>query len=118
MSRSYSEGKYAASEHRGEALRGTLLNRELFRQIKHARRALALTIIFGALGAVVMIVQMALLSRIVNQVFLAHQGLTQVRFFLLLLSGVIIVRAGLIWMREVTAQQGAMRIKAELRERL
>src|SRR5438552_2833490 len=115
MSRSYTEGKHGASEHRGESLRETLLNKELFRQIKYARYALALTISFGVLGAVVMIAQMALLSRVVNQVFLAHESLSRVELLLLFLLGTIIVRAGLVWTREVTAQHGAMRIKAELR---
>src|SRR5437588_1887025 len=112
------EGKHDTSEYRGDSLRGTSLNRELFRQTKQARPVLALTITFGVLGAVVMIAQMALLSRIVNQVFLAHQSLSRVGLLLFFLLGTIIVRAGLVWTREVTAQHGAMRIKAELRERL
>jgi hypothetical protein len=48
------------------------MKKELFQQIKHARGALALTIIFGVLGAIVMIAQMAFLSRIVSLVFMAH----------------------------------------------
>ncbi len=94
------------------------MNKELFRQIKHARSTLALTVIFGALGAAVTIAQMAFLSKIVDRVFLAHASLAQVVPLLLLLLGAIVVRAGLVWIREVTAQQGAIRIKSELRERL
>ncbi len=94
------------------------MNRELFRQIKHARSALTLTIIFGVLGTVATIAQMSFLSRIVGQVFLAHESLTQVRLLLFLLLCTIGVRAALMWGREVTAQQGAMRVKSELRERL
>src|SRR5207248_4614205 len=44
--------------------------------------------------------------------------LAQVSSLLFLLLGVIVVRAGLVWVREVTAQQGAIRVKSELRERL
>ncbi|MFL5657372.1 MAG: thiol reductant ABC exporter subunit CydD [Ktedonobacteraceae bacterium] len=91
------------------------MKKELFRQIKHARNALILTIIFGVLGAIVMIAQMALLSRIVSLVFLAHQDLARVSSLLLLLLG---VRAVLVWGREVTAQHGAIRVKSHLRERL
>ena len=40
------------------------MKKELFQQIKHARGALALTIIFGVLGAIVMIAQMAFLSTV------------------------------------------------------
>src|SRR2546421_124132 len=98
--------------------RAAHMNKELFRQIKNARSALTLTITFGVLGAVAMIAQMAFLSRIVDRVFLAHESLAQVSHFLFLLLGVIVVRGGLVWAREVTAQQGAIRIKSELRERL
>ena len=94
------------------------MNQELFRHIKHARSALTLTIIFGVLGAAATIAQMAFLSKIVDRVFLAHENLAQVVSLLLLLLVVIVVRAGLVWVREVTAQQGAIRIKSEVRERL
>ena len=94
------------------------MKKELFQQIKHARGALALTIIFGVLGAIVMIAQMAFLSRIVSLVFLAHQDLAQVSSLLLLLVGTIVVYAGIVWVREVTALQGAIHVKSELRERL
>jgi ATP-binding cassette, subfamily C, bacterial CydD len=94
------------------------LNQELFRHIKHARSALTLTIVFGVLGAAATIAQMAFLSKIVDRVFLAHKSLAQVVSLLLLLLIVIVVRAGLVWVREVTAQQGAIRIKSEVRERL
>lgn len=94
------------------------MNQELFRHIKHARSALTLTIIFGVLGAAATIAQMAFLSKIVDRVFLAHESLTQVVSLFLLLLVVIVVRAGLVWVREVTAQQGAIRIKSEVRERL
>ncbi len=94
------------------------MNYTLFRQVKFAWVPLILTVIYGILGAVAVIAQMTFLSRIVNKVFLFHEGLTQVWPLLLLLSGAIIARAGLVWIREVTAQDGAIRIKSELRQRL
>src|SRR5947209_13490395 len=103
---------------KAQSSRAAHMNKELFRQIKNARSALTLTITFGVLGAVAMIAQMAFLSRIVDRVFLAHESLAQVNHFLFLLLSVIVVRAGFVWAREVTAQQGAIRIKSELRERL
>jgi ATP-binding cassette, subfamily C, bacterial CydD len=87
-------------------------------QIKQVRRVLMLTVIFGLLSTVVMIAQMTFLSKIVNQVFLTHHNLAQVTLLLLLLLATILVRAALIWCREVTAQRGAIRVKAALRERL
>src|SRR5437588_3285328 len=85
---------------------------ELFRQIKNVRSTLTLTIIFGVLGAVAMIAQMAFLSRIVDRVFLARENLAQVSYFLFLLLSAVVVRAGLVWAREVTAQWGAIRVKS------
>jgi ATP-binding cassette, subfamily C, bacterial CydD len=94
------------------------MKKKRFWQIKHVWGALTLTVIFGILGAVATIAQMALLSRIVSRVFLTHEQLAQVEPLLLFLLGVIIVRAGLVWVREVTAQQGAICLKSALRQRL
>ncbi|HZR40029.1 MAG TPA: ABC transporter transmembrane domain-containing protein, partial [Ktedonobacteraceae bacterium] len=87
-------------------------------QIKYAQSMLVLTILCAVLGTVVTITQMVLLSRIVSQVFLSHQGLEQVGMLLLFLLGMIVVRAAFVWGREVSAQQSAVRVKAELRARL
>lgn len=94
------------------------MNTFLFQYVKHARSVLTLTIICGILIAVVTIAQMVFLSRIVNKVFLFHQNLGEVSPLLVLLLGAIIMRAGLVWIREVTAQEGAIRVKSELRKRL
>ena len=94
------------------------MNKTVFRYITHVRGTLVLTVIIGMLGTAVIIVQMALLSRVVNSVFLLHKGLAQVEPLLLLLLSAIIMRAGLAWIREITAQRGAIRIKSELRQRL
>jgi ATP-binding cassette, subfamily C, bacterial CydCD len=79
---------------------------------------LALAIFLGVLGAGVTVMQMAFLSKIVNQVFWVHQRLSQLVLLILLLLGSIIVHAGLVWLRGVVAQHGAIRVKSELRERL
>src|SRR5919201_808468 len=94
------------------------MNKALFRQIHHARRALALTVTIGVLGAVVTIAQMVLLSRIVGRVFIGRQTLAQVASLLLLLLAAVVLRAALLWLQEVTAQGGATRVKAALRERI
>ena len=61
---------------------------------------------------------MTYLSQIVDQVFLAHKNLAQVWPLLLWLLGMIALRAALLWVREVTAQRGAICVKVELRERM
>jgi ATP-binding cassette subfamily C protein CydD len=94
------------------------MNKELFWQSTYMRGVLALTVLLGVLAAGVTVVQMALLSKIVNQVFLAHQSLPPLVSLILLLLGAIIAHAGLVWLRGMVAQHGAIRVKSELRERL
>src|SRR6266700_4863409 len=94
------------------------MKKALLQQIKYAWHILALLILFGILEAVATLAQMALLSQIVSRVFLGHAQLAQIELLLLLLLGAIGVRAGLVWVREVTAQQAAIRVKSALRLRL
>ncbi len=94
------------------------MKKALWRHLKYAQTALVLTIVLGVLGAIVTIVQMVFLSKIVNRVFLAHANLAQVELLLFFLLITIVVRAGLVWVREVTAQRAAVRIKSTLRELL
>jgi ATP-binding cassette, subfamily C, bacterial CydD len=94
------------------------MNKALLRQIHHARHALALTIAMGVLGMAVTIAHMVLLSRIVGRVFVARETLDQVGPLLLLLLVAVVLRAALLWLQEVTAQRGAICVKAALRERM
>jgi ATP-binding cassette subfamily C protein CydD len=55
---------------------------------------------------------------LVAHVFIERQSLVQLTGLLLFLSGTLILRAALIWLREWTAQECALRVKADLRERL
>ncbi|MDQ4106216.1 MAG: thiol reductant ABC exporter subunit CydD, partial [Actinomycetota bacterium] len=64
------------------------------------------------------VLQMIFLSRVVDRVFLKGAELAGVRGLLLLLLGAVLARAGLLWVREVVAQRGAVRVKSELREGL
>src|ERR671933_1690382 len=61
---------------------------------------------------------MVFLSKVVDLVFLRGAGLYEVEGLLLSLLGAVVVRAGLLWLREITAQQGAIQVKSELREQL
>jgi ATP-binding cassette subfamily C protein CydD len=94
------------------------MNRELLRQVKPARIFLVCTIALGMLGAVATIAQMVSLSLVVDRVFLAGESLEEMRPLLLLLLGAVVLRSGLLWLRELVAQRGAVRVKNELRERL
>ena len=94
------------------------MHNKLLASIKPARGMLALTIVLGLLGAIATIAQLTLLSGIVNAVFLSHTGLAQVLLPLALLMGAFLLRASLLWAREVTVQGVAIRVKASLRERV
>lgn len=90
--------------------------KQLRTAIKPTRGILALTILLGILGASMTIGQMILLSEIVNAVFLSHQGLAQVLTLLIPLLVAILLRASVLWGREVSAQRAAIRLKTSLRE--
>src|SRR4051812_34657962 len=94
------------------------MDKVLFRQVRSARVFLGATVVLGILVAVATIAQMVSLSKVVDRVFLRGADLEEVGTLLLSLLCFVVVRAGLLWLREVTAQQGAVRVKSELRERL
>lgn len=94
------------------------MRKKLLAYTKPSRVLLALTTALGVLGALVTVAQILLLSGIVNAIFLSHQVLAQVILPLALLLGALILRAGLLWGREVSAQRAAIRLKASLRERV
>jgi len=94
------------------------MHKKLFPLVKPLRGIVAFGIVLGTLGAIATIAQMILLSEIVNAVFLSHKGLAQVLLPLTLLLAAFILRACLLWGREVTTQQAAIRLKTSLRERV
>jgi hypothetical protein len=84
--------------------------RELSRTVRPVRAVLAVTVTLGMVAATLTVVQMALLSHLVAQVFLAHANRARVAQPLLLLLAVILAHAATIWLREVSAQRGAIRV--------
>jgi len=94
------------------------MRKEFLRQIKFVRGPLILTILLASLGMVITLAQMNFLSSIVAQVFLDHTPLAQIVPLLILLLAAILVRAGLLWGREVSAQHAAIAVKSTLRQRL
>src|SRR5437764_13604225 len=94
------------------------MHKKLLAYIKPSRSMLALTIVLGMLGALATMAQIALLSEIVNAVFLWHRDLAQVLVPLALLMAALLLRASLIWAREATAQRAAIRLKSSLQERV
>jgi len=94
------------------------MHKKILPLVKPLRGIVAFGIVLGTLGAIATIAQMILLSEIVNSVFLLHKALAQVLLPLILLMSAFMLRASLLWGREVTTQQAAIRLKASLRERI
>ena len=94
------------------------MNRELLRQVKPVRVSVLYAVALGVLIAVTTVAQMVFLSTVVNRVFLGREGLEGVWPLLFLLLGAIVLHSGLLWLREVVTQRGAIRVKSTLRERL
>ncbi len=94
------------------------MNRDLFRKVGSARLFVGAAVALGVLAAATTVLQMVLLARIVDRVFLKEADLAAVQNLLLLLLAAALGRAVLLWAREVVAQRGAVRVKSELRGRL
>ena len=94
------------------------MNRELLRQVKPVRVSVLYAVALGVLIAVTTVAQMVFLSTVVYRVFLGREGLEGVWPLLFLLLGAIVLHSGLLWLREVVTQRGAIRVKSTLRERL
>ena len=78
---------------------------------------LVATVVVGLLVAVVTVAQMAFLSEIVDRSFLKEEAASRLHPAVAA-RGDRRLRAGLLWVRETTAQRGAIRVKNDLRERL
>ncbi len=94
------------------------LDPRLLRQAWQARLALLLTILAGLLGALAIVLQARLLSRVVAGVFLGGQNLSQVQPLLGLLGGVILLRLLAAVGSDLSAGAVAVRVKNTLRELL
>ncbi len=94
------------------------MDKRLTREFRPFRVFLVASVALGALGTAVTIGQMALLARIVDRVFLQRASLSQVEWPIVLLLVAIMVRSSLLWLRERLSQEGAIRAKADLRDRL
>ena len=94
------------------------MHRRLLSLTRDSRSALLLTVLSGFLAGLLTIAQAYLLSRTVNGVFLEGQTLAEVSYWLRLILLVVAGRAFLTWVIEVSANEVAVKIKTDLRERL
>jgi ATP-binding cassette, subfamily C, bacterial CydCD len=94
------------------------LDTRLLRLARLNRPALAFTVILGAAGALLIIFQARLFSRLTAGAFLEGQTLGGSTGLLWALTGVIILRAAAAWAMEISAHALAARVKNVLRTRL
>lgn len=82
------------------------------------RGFLALSAAIGLALAGLVVVQAALLARLIARAFLSGAGLGDLRGELVLLAAVVLARAGLVWAQEVAAHRSAATAKARMRAAL
>jgi len=94
------------------------LDRRLLSLARDNRTTLALTVLTGFFGGILTIAQAYTLSTTVNGVFISGETLRQVANLLRALIFIIVGRALLVWMGELSAKHLAIRVKEDLRNRL
>lgn len=95
-----------------------MLDRRLWSEARAARFGMTLSVGAGLLVGAFAVCQAYALSQVIGQVFLRGRSLEQVREWLVILLAVILIRAGLVWLREAAAARAAVQIKENLRQRL
>jgi len=93
-------------------------DRRLLTYARRERLDLILTVTFGALSGVLIVLAARVLAAVVNGVFLGGLALADVWPLLVALAAIAVVRGLLLWAGDVTANRVAMRVKTDLRERL
>ena len=87
-------------------------------QLRSLWPALIPTLFVGILITLATIAQMMVLSRVISNVFIDHQYLAQVMSLLFVLLCIMLLRACLLWGREVLVQRVARSVKSRLRIQL
>jgi ATP-binding cassette subfamily C protein CydD len=93
-------------------------DKRLIALLRQTRAPLLLTIAAGVIGGLLLVLQAYLLSQVIDRVFLGGQTLADVTPLLIGLLINAVLRAGLLWVGEISAHEVAGRIKTNLRERL
>lgn len=95
-----------------------MFDKRLAHEAKPVWGYLILTIGLGLGIALLAVAQAWFFSRVVAEVFLEGATLSSVWNFLMILLGIMVLRAGVQWVSETSAHEAAFRIKINLRTRL
>ena len=87
-------------------------------QRTHAQGRLSKAITLGSLNGILMIVQMAILAGIINEVIFSNKTLTEITPLLLGLAGIILLRTISGYLTERYSHHAAMLIKVSIRQQL
>jgi ATP-binding cassette subfamily C protein CydCD len=98
--------------------RPRLVEPELAARVPGLRRVAALTLFFGALSAVAMVVQAVALAHVVDRSLLHHAALGAVVPAIVVVGAAVLVRAGLAAAGDLTAEGAADRVVSRLRGEL
>lgn len=94
------------------------INHRLLDEARHARKVLILSIILGLIGGILSVLQARQISRVISQVFLEGKTLESVAVLLLIILVIIVLRAGFVWVSEMSAGAAASKIKQGLRQQI
>jgi ATP-binding cassette subfamily C protein CydCD len=91
------------------------VDRRLLAQVSPARAFVAVAVALGLLTAAMVVVQAWLIAEVVSAAVQRGRGLRDVAEPVVVLFGVILTRAALVWLIEVTAHRSSAAVKSELR---
>jgi ATP-binding cassette subfamily C protein CydD len=90
--------------------------KRLLSQLREARTSFAFAVSLSAVSGILVIAQAYCVSAVINAVFLTHQTLTQIAWFLAILLFVIAARALFLLGGDMTASHAARQIRTRLRD--
>jgi len=94
------------------------INKRLLQYVKTMYLYIAIVGVLGLLTAFCIITQASFIAQIINSVFLLKQSLSQLQTALFILLTILVIRAILVWIGDVTTNAVSCIVKSDLRNRL
>jgi ATP-binding cassette subfamily C protein CydD len=91
--------------------------RQWLKQISEpAKKQIKLTVLISIISGVLLIAQLYLLSSIAYDAYILRFDLTKLTYSFVIIFVIVIIRAGLSWLKEVVSYKSAVIVKKQLRE--